>query len=63
MVEGDLMAALRDSYREVQSRKIRFRSPSGLSSLRRNLTYIVDVLDIILSIQRDRRWRHNDWED
>lgn len=64
MPESDLMDALRSSYQEVVARKTHPRvrvKTSSVSSVRRYLRYIMDVLDIYLDIQRDRRWRDDDW--
>lgn len=60
MTDPDLMLALRESYQEVRSRRRRIFSdvrPENLSDLRRYLRYFMDALDILLDIQRDRRWR------
>lgn len=56
MVENDILEALRESYREVQSRKNKFGARGSVSTLRRYLLYLTDLLDIYMSIQRDRQW-------
>lgn len=66
MAESDILEALRASYQEVQARKKRFdfgKRTESISSLRRYLLYVTDILDIYLSIQRDRRWRREDRDD
>jgi len=60
VVDTDLMQALRNSYQEVQSRKRLGTRLGSVSSLRRYLIYLVDLLDIAVNIQRDRRWNHDD---
>lgn len=66
MAESDILEALRDSYQEIQSRKKRINfgpKTDQISVLRRYLLYLTDILDIYLSIQRDRRWRREDrWD-
>lgn len=68
MPDNDIMKALRISYKEVLARRDRFDFGRGfhtVSSLRRYILYFADLLDIYLSIQRDRRWRqrNEDWDD
>lgn len=73
-INDDLMANLRASYQEVIARRgtIRPRSVSPIlnrlsrqsgkiSNIKRILSYVEDVLDIYLRIQRDRRWRDDYW--
>lgn len=59
MSESDIMEAMKESYQEVLSRRrnIFGGRTETVSVLRRYLLYATDILDIYLSIQRDRRWR------
>lgn len=59
MSESDIMEAMKESYQEVLSRRRNIFSGRAetISVLRRYLLYATDILDIYLSIQRDRRWR------
>lgn len=67
MAESDIMEALKESYQEVLSRSRKRNIFSGrtesVSVLRRYLLYFTDILDIYLSIQRDRRWRREERDD
>lgn len=66
MAESDIMEAMKASYQEVLSRRRRnvFNGRAeSVSVLRRYLLYFTDILDIYLSIQRDRRWRREDRDD
>ncbi len=66
MSESDIMEALKESYQEVLSQKKRIPfsgRTESISVLRRYLLYFTDILDIYLSIQRDRRWRRENRDD
>jgi hypothetical protein len=66
MAESDILEALKESYQEVLSKRKRnifHGRTESVSVLRRYLLYFTDVLDIYLSIQRDRRWRKEDRDD
>jgi hypothetical protein len=54
MAEMDIMQALKESYREVLTRE---GKRTSLAMLRRYLLYAADLLEIILKIRSDRRWR------
>lgn len=67
MAESDITEALKESYQEVLARSRKRNIFSGrtekVSVLRRYLLYFTDILDIYLSIQRDRRWRREERDD
>lgn len=66
MSESDIMEAMKESYQEVLSRRKRnifSGRTETISVLRRYLLYFTDILDIYLSIQRDRKWRRDDRDD
>lgn len=58
MTQSEALTFLRESYRETLSRRTR---TIKVSTIRRYLRYAMDILDIYLDIQRDRRWRSDDW--
>lgn len=58
MGHDEALEILRESYQEVLARRKRQIS---ISTLRRYLRYTMDILDIYLDIQRDRRWRREEW--
>jgi hypothetical protein len=58
MTQSEALTLLRESYRETVSRRGR---TIKVSTIRRYLRYAMDILDIYLDIQRDRRWRSDDW--
>lgn len=58
MTQSEALTFLRESYRETVSRRGR---TIKVSTIRRYLRYAMDILDIYMDIQRDRRWRSDDW--
>lgn len=68
MEDYDVLKNLRESYKEVLARKNRLEKISDLkhsgigniATIRRYLRYTLDILDVYLDIQRDRRYR-GDW--
>jgi len=60
MEETDMLKALRESYQSYQKVSPRGLRLTNASSLRRYLLYAADILDIYLSIRRDRRYR-DEW--
>lgn len=64
MESYDLMKNLRESYEEVIARRtperiasLRHSRIGNIATIRRYLRYLLDILDVYLDIQRDRRYR------
>lgn len=57
-MSSDILATIREVMEE---RALDRRNIDRIASLKSYLGYLVDFLDIILSIQRDRRYRRYDW--
>lgn len=73
MTQEEALKLLRESYQEVLAREKKPVIPAvheifsrekrrvNISTLRRYLRYTMDILDIYLDIQRDRRWKREEW--
>lgn len=57
LMSSDILATMKEVMKERASE----RNIDKVATLKRYLVYFVDVLDIILNIQRDRRYRRYDW--